>query len=160
MVLPPGVSKVLCSMIPFQVLGWVKPSDSTKKTMPETPPSNHPRNPGRCSSKAWRAPSYTLLCYQIIDLPEKTKANELTRFTRVWSSILSHRLMQKRSHLRKHPVNSRHSSTNGRTEANPSSSLWAKTNQGSPELFLLEIIHKEPPLFKSEGFISLSLIRN
>lgn len=24
------------------------------------------------------APSYTLLCYQIIDLPEKTKANELT----------------------------------------------------------------------------------
>ncbi|KAL0300248.1 UNVERIFIED_CONTAM: ATP synthase subunit a [Sesamum calycinum] len=65
--------------------------------MPETPPSNHPRNPGR--------------------------------------------LMQKRSHLRKHPVNSRHSSTNGPTETKSS----AKTNQGSPELFLLERIVKEPP---------------
>lgn len=80
--------------------------------------------------------------------------SEWAHSIRVWSSILSHRLMQKRSHLRKHPVNSRHSSTNGRTEANPSSSSWAKTTQGSPGLFFVGN-NSSGATFKSEGFISL-----
>ena len=54
--------------------------------------------------------------------------------------------------IRKHPVNSRHSSTNGRTEANPSSSSWAKTAQGSLLAYLLRKSRTSSgATFQSEG---------
>lgn len=97
------------------------------------PRVTHSRNKGRCSwgHGGLQAKPFCL-CYQIMDLTDKTKANELTRFASDSQFYLSHILVLKGSNLRKDPV----SYTPVPIDVPPSSSSWAKTTPLSPGLYL------------------------
>lgn len=75
--------------------------------------------------------------------------SEWAHSIRVWSSILYHRLMRKIRHLRKDPVNSRHSSTNQWTYRSQSFIPFLSKDHSRKSRTLSvgnQIINQEPPL--------------
>lgn len=132
----------------------VKQSGSTKKSMQETPPSNHPRNPERSS---WRHGGLQATLHPSL-LPNHRSSredqSEWAQSIRVWSSMIYHRLMQKRSHLRKDPVNSRDSSTNQWTYRSKSFIQFLSKDHSRKSRTLSVGNNSSGATFQSEGFIS------